>query len=410
MAEEDARQGRDEAADELLNQAGVVVDDEFDDMIVSDGPGPRYTVGELRRWKEDPEQLEQHIGAAEQLQELEEISHRTAVTLAKLVDAVSVKPFRVPNAAALFSDRFGKAFKVPIVRPMNFAGFFPMPRLGARLVNLGKVPFRMPSVAALLGPDFAKPFPVINLGAGLANVSRVSFPIPTAAALLGSDGSGKWFAARRESLRRSRLPTNLRSLPAWTSEEVLDFTLEHGISLYLVPRATVAERLLEARDGASVRRVLGDRRQEIVADCKVVLEACDQLSTLGLRQMALQAVAALEVDLYAPAQALAGNLLDSLRRTHLDPYLARVANRKVGETPQDVKSRLEDLEAWQSYVASALWSTFQHYFQSQGDAIPHAFSRHATAHAAGSRQYSRRSAVQGLIAVTSAIGYLNGLS
>ena len=323
---------------------GPAFKDELGDMIVSADPGRQYTIGELLRWKDDPDELARHAGADEQLQELNDMGRRVAEVSPKQTAFDFAKSFRMQSMAA---------------------------RLGPELTKS----FRMQSMAAIPGPEF-----------------------------------GKWSATLRESLRRSRLPSNLRSLPVVTADEVLDFTLEHGVSLYLVPRTPVANRLLRAKDAASVRRILGEQRREIVADCRAVLEACDQPSTLGLRQMALQSAAALEGDLYAPAQALAGNLLDCLMKTHLNPALARAAKRKPGETHQDVKDRLEELEAWQEYVACALWSTFQHYFQDEGDDVPHAFSRHATAHAVGRRQYSRRSAVQGLMAVSSALGYINGLS
>jgi hypothetical protein len=214
----------------------------------------------------------------------------------------------------------------------------------------------------------------------------------------------------RESLRQLTLPSNLKSLPGVTSDDVLDFTLKHGVSLYLIPRPAIAKSLLSARDGPSVRRIVGERRSAILQDCRTVLENCSEQQTLAPRELALQSIEALENDLFAPAQALAANLLDSLVNQHLEPDLKLAAKRKVGESIQDVKVRVEELNAWQAYVVSALWAAFEHYFQSKGDPIPHTFSRHATVHAVGRKQYSRRSAVQGLMVVTSAIGYMNGLS
>jgi len=214
----------------------------------------------------------------------------------------------------------------------------------------------------------------------------------------------------QESLRRATLPSNLETLPKVTSDDVLAFTLEHGVSLYLVPRESIASSMLAAPDKAAVRKILGDMRIDILDDCRAVLQRCDAADTLAYRELALQAVSALDADLFGPAQALAANLLDVLINEHLEPDLKRAAKRQPGESIAVVKSRIADLDAWQGYVASALWSTFQHYFRDRGDAVPQAFSRHATAHAPGRRQYSRRSAVQGLMAVTGAIGYLNGLN
>lgn len=221
--------------------------------------------------------------------------------------------------------------------------------------------------------------------------------------------SGDVFRDLAETVRLGTLPTNLRSIPEIDAEDVAAFTLTHGVSLYLVPRPVIAAALLRAPDSTAVRSILGRRRKEIVADCRKVLDACDLSDTVVLRQLALQAVDAMESDLYGPAQALAGSLLDTLLHgRHLEPDLKRAARRQVGESVSDVHDRIGQLEAWDFYIAAAMWSSFGHYFANRGDQVPRAFSRHATAHAAGGRQFSRRSAVQGLLAVTGAIGFLNG--
>ncbi|MFQ6170975.1 hypothetical protein ACK8HX_05155 [Oryzobacter sp. R7] len=213
-----------------------------------------------------------------------------------------------------------------------------------------------------------------------------------------------------EAIRSSRLPSNLRSLSTITSDDVVEFTIEHGVSLYLVPRPSIAKRLLDAKDGAAVRRILGERRCDIATDCRAVLAGCDELEVLKYRELALQALDAFDADLYAPAQALAANILDAILSSKLPVDVRVTAKRRVGESVTDFTKRLDDLSGWEGYVAAAMWSTHQHYFTANGDVVPHAFSRHATTHAAGSRQYSRRSAIQALMAVTSAIGYVNGLS
>lgn len=215
---------------------------------------------------------------------------------------------------------------------------------------------------------------------------------------------------RREHLRRASLPSNLSGIPGLTSEDVLDFTEKHAVSLYLVAPTNVALSLLNAKDTNAVRRILGDRRAAILATCARLLAQCDSPKTAVVRTAAQQAIAAMENDLYYPAQAIAGTIVDRLvDGNDLTPELCDAARRRWGEPPTAMRARLADLDKWEGYIAAALWAAFQHYKRNRGKA-PASFTRHGTVHALGTPQYSRRSAVQGIMVATSAIAYVNGLS
>lgn len=245
----------------------------------------------------------------------------------------------------------------------------------------------------------------------LAEQVRVTVPTST---LTGIAETLKRAAElHRESLRLAALPSNLRAIEDLTSDAVMDFTLEHGISLYLVAPTGVARSFLRAQDAKAVRRVLGDRREAILNECSATLSRCDSLDTVGLRTALEQSIEAMGHDLYYPAQAAAAAALDRLS-SHIAEQsgtnLASAAKRHRRETVTHFRARLEDLDRWEVYIAAALWTTFEHYFRSKGDRVPTSFSRHAATHALGGRQYSRRSAVQGIMAATSVVAFLNGLS
>lgn len=119
----------------------------------------------------------------------------------------------------------------------------------------------------------------------------------------------------------------------------------------------------------------------------------------------------MENDLYYPAQAIAGTIVDRLANGNdLTPELCAAAHRKPNEQSAAMRARLANLNKWEGYIAASLWAAFQHYFKRNGDKVPASFSRHGTVHALGAPQYSRRSAVQGIMVATSTIAYVNGLS
>ena len=54
-----------------------------------------------------------------------------------------------------------------------------------------------------------------------------------------------------------------------------------------------------------------------------------------------------------------------------------------------------------------LWQAYQKYKLEDGDPIPRTFSRHASVHGVGPRQFSKRNAVQGLLFVCSLLLFLD---
>jgi len=222
-------------------------------------------------------------------------------------------------------------------------------------------------------------------------------------------GRGRAFETLREVLRTVGLPSNLRRIPAITSDDVLDFTLTHGISLYLVPRSAIARRFIDASDKGGVRAVLDDRAR-IVEDCRAVLAQCDSQSTMQLRKLAEQAADALDQGLHGPSQAQSAALIDALVQLHIKPLAGGGRLRHKGETIEDAKQRFAQHDAWLTYITAALWASWEEFWVDRGDVVPRTFSRNATVHAPGHRQYSRRNATQALMTTTSTIGYLNGLT
>jgi hypothetical protein len=214
-------------------------------------------------------------------------------------------------------------------------------------------------------------------------------------------------AKAAEALKVSSLPPNLRPIANELDiSKVLDLLEADGIPLYLVPRASVASSLLSAPDSAKRRAVLNRRFDDIVRDCSLVLEQCQDARTSANVTFVRHGIGAVDAGHSESGQALFTNILDSLLRSALtEPDRRRVTSHKRGATPE----ALNDLALREAYVMLPIWHAYEEFWHSKGDPTPHEYSRHASAHAVSGRQFSKRNTAVALMLVTSFLGYLNGL-
>lgn len=198
-------------------------------------------------------------------------------------------------------------------------------------------------------------------------------------------------------------PENLRRIDGLTFEEVSTVVMDDGIPLYAVPRSAIAKTLIRAETTPKRRAILGRRWESIATDCRAALEGCGAEYLEHERRFALDALAALEAGHTAAAQALAASLLDTIIWTHLDKErVLLVPGRKV-RTPEGY----DEFFIRKYWALAPIWSAYQNFFPDRGDRVPRVFARHASAHAVGPAQFSRRNAVQATMLVTSLIVYLN---
>lgn len=198
------------------------------------------------------------------------------------------------------------------------------------------------------------------------------------------------------------LPANLRSIALRLEE--LEVLASEGITVYTVPSAPIVRRLLDAPNEAARRDVLGRSLDRIVTDCDEVLDQCVATSTREAVAFTRAAIGAARDGHTAPAQALWANTLDSLLREAFPPD----ARKRFTDHLEATSER--DQASARTYLAMLPIAHGHHrYYPDKGDVIPRAFSRHASAHGVSRRQYSKRSAAQAVLLVTSLIAYLNDL-
>ncbi|HUX70089.1 MAG TPA: hypothetical protein VMV41_06240, partial [Cellulomonadaceae bacterium] len=207
-----------------------------------------------------------------------------------------------------------------------------------------------------------------------------------------------------ELLRRHWLPANLRELD---DVSVTDLTsvADDGITLYAVPRAAIAKRILAAPDRAARRRILGGELPRILDDCEGVLDECVRPETRGPVEFTRKAIAAARAGHLEAAQSLVANTLDTVRAQrveHADRALIQGRKRASRED-------LDGLSVRRFMVLAPIWHAYSSYTPGQADPIPRTFNRHVNAHAVNARQFNRPNMAQGVMLLTALVALLNDL-
>lgn len=197
-------------------------------------------------------------------------------------------------------------------------------------------------------------------------------------------------------------------LPNWRGvkfpdnfDDIETMLLDEGLPLAWVPPAAVLQQLFDAPDAPARRRIIGRKWQMLSAACREQLESVKDPKAAKSARFALSAVAALEEGHSEASQALASNLLDSLVRS------AFPTERTPQVTSQKTRLDIGRMTFQDAIVLGGVWGAYREYWPHKGDPIPRVFSRHASAHAVGSQQFSRVNAVIALMHVTAFIKALD---
>ncbi|MFJ4501231.1 hypothetical protein [Streptomyces sp. NPDC088864] len=212
-----------------------------------------------------------------------------------------------------------------------------------------------------------------------------------------------------ESLQRLRsrfFPENWEGVDRPSIEAFETLLIDEGIALMWVPGPKVVQALLDADTTAERRRIIGRRWKGITADCEAVLESVTHPNLLDAKKFGIDCVRALQDGHTTPAQALVGNLLDSVLRSNFDDA-SRIEITRNNFKKNGVRFNLDDYKLRVAFTLAPVWCAHAKYRTEDGDPIPRTFGRHPTTHAVSRAQYSRINAVMGLMVVTSVIKFLD---
>lgn len=202
-------------------------------------------------------------------------------------------------------------------------------------------------------------------------------------------------------------PENLVEVYSKAPDDLLRFVRTEAIGIFGAPRASVVLRLLQAESHGERRRVLTNCQKQIVADCREHLSSGGIRSAFPEAEFSLEAIDAIEDGHTRAAQALLAVTLDSLVQKLITDKTKRgeITNQKEkalllldgsSENRNVIRQALAWLPIWNAHAPFYVW---------KGDEVPRDFSRHATVHAVGKRQYSKRNCIQVLLLVSSLLVY-----
>jgi len=194
------------------------------------------------------------------------------------------------------------------------------------------------------------------------------------------------------------LPPNWKEVPDLDIETIVAIVLNEGIPLVWVPRAAIVTALVGVADADARDAILIRSRDEIAHDCLAVIGEVADTNLKPLAGLAAEAVAALQAGHSSSAQALAGNVFDTLLRdmtrrgvifnTPQGGYFkyAKVRNQITPVSDETVLRQFRP-----ACVLSAALPALQDFDPS--DPPPARFVRHATAHGARPEQYTEVNAI-----------------
>ncbi|MGW4809484.1 hypothetical protein [Kitasatospora sp. NPDC004272] len=126
---------------------------------------------------------------------------------------------------------------------------------------------------------------------------------------------------RIRDLVKDWLPDNLADLGEEQWAWLLRGAAKDGACFAWAPRAEIVTALLALPTATARQQYLVDHRQEVVQDVEASLQEVDHPDLEDLRELTLQAAACLRDGHDAPAQALLGNVLDTLMTAHGKAWL-----------------------------------------------------------------------------------------
>jgi len=201
-------------------------------------------------------------------------------------------------------------------------------------------------------------------------------------------------------------PSNWGEVPDIGS--VVGITLDEGVPLVWVPRAAIVAELVAAPDADARDGLLISLLDEIAEDCTAVLSEITAPELRPLGEIAVDAVAALRCGHGPSAQALAGNVFDTLLRDatrrgviFAGPPAGYFKYDKVRKKITPVSEQIAVGRFRTACVLSAALPALENY--DPADPVPARFVRHATAHSARPEQYTPVNAIVAVMLMVSTL-------
>ena len=203
-----------------------------------------------------------------------------------------------------------------------------------------------------------------------------------------------------QKFARRTFPPNWDGEGIGVPDDLEEMVLVEGLPLGWVPPTGVLRSLLAADTAQRRRQILGRSWRSVAKQCLVLLDAVEERGLREHAHFAKESATTLLAGLSLSSQALSATLLDTVLGVVFSSDTLR-------DVKQPERFNLEAFEIRAALVLGAISSAHHRYRPGNGDVVPRKFSRHASVHGVGKRQYSRINAVIALMNVTALLAYLD---
>ncbi|MFI1928412.1 hypothetical protein [Streptomyces sp. NPDC020377] len=257
------------------------------------------------------------------------------------------------------------------------------------------------------GPDLTRALTAATAGIQEA-VAAVIVP-PVKIRIPALDHLAEAIAPLQPMLERldSMMPANWQGSHLAYSKMIV--LMQEGFPLAWVPPANVIRQLLAAEDVASRARIIDDCRPTILASCQANLAAVTDPRFDAQRALLEECVQMTERGMSSGAQALAANVWDTLIRALAFANPAWLTDKGwwpgYAKIKQSVPTVDDDDATISQLRKAAVFLPFAKTLEEfrRQHPVPDSFNRHATAHAAGTVQYTAANAVIALMLAVSVL-------
>jgi hypothetical protein len=209
------------------------------------------------------------------------------------------------------------------------------------------------------------------------------------------------FDAIKRALQRGS-PPNWHDLGDKLKLSTLLEVSEAGLPTAWIPRALVLQELLDA-DEIDRAEVFATRRQEVIEDCRTVLNDVTSPELAEHVDLLNEALDVAADGRLAAAQSLAASIFDTVLRHTIKPQKISGYYKRVKDQINDRYDNASIAEMRWGFVHVPAIAALDMFDQPSGDPIPAKFNRHASAHAVGRVQYTPANAVIALALATSLV-------
>jgi len=269
---------------------------------------------------------------------------------------------------------------------IDVSGLFPMPDLSGLLPVIDTsgimTRFNFSDLAAQIESGWAKNFgPIVDM---TAFIPKIVIPELDDA-----------FKAMLERLREQLPPNWPEGIDFNAATTVIE---DDGLPIVWVPRADIVETILNAPDREARVKILLDRSEDVIQDCRDVIATIDHPTLTNQIPLVARVVDAFAAGHVESAQALAVVVTETVVARTLDKDYKKV-QKLVQFDPHAVSLGEVRVKA----ALAPIGPFYTAWWPSSGDPAPTALSRHVTVHQADVEHYTPGNAIVAVMLATSVL-------